>query len=89
MLTILGMHTSSSYSQPSGSSYGSQHQPVHDNTGQVQPPGKQTRVTATLWEDEGTICFQVECNGLCVARREGKSELTACAGSACMHDLPV
>jgi protein SOK2 len=28
------------------------------------------RVTATLWEDEGSLCFQVEANGVCVARRE-------------------
>ena len=28
------------------------------------------RVTATLWEDEGSLCFQVEANGICVARRE-------------------
>jgi protein SOK2 len=29
------------------------------------------RVTTTLWEDEGTLCFQVEAKGICVARREG------------------
>jgi protein SOK2 len=28
------------------------------------------RVTATLWEDEGSLCFQVEAKGVCVARRE-------------------
>lgn len=28
------------------------------------------RVTATLWEDEGSLCFQVEAKGICVARRE-------------------
>ncbi|CAN6605605.1 hypothetical protein TRVA0_003S00298 [Trichomonascus vanleenenianus] len=28
------------------------------------------RVTTTLWEDEGTLCFQVEARGVCVARRE-------------------
>ncbi|CAK7242283.1 MAG: hypothetical protein STHCBS139747_003770 [Sporothrix thermara] len=31
-----------------------------DNTGQVAPPGMKPRVTATLWEDEGSLCFQVE-----------------------------
>lgn len=42
-----------------------------DPTGQVPPPGMQKpRVTATLWEDEGTLCFQVEAEGICVARRE-------------------
>lgn len=33
------------------------------------------RVTATLWEDEGSLCFQVEARGICVARREGKQLL--------------
>ncbi|EFW15684.1 hypothetical protein D8B26_002234 [Coccidioides posadasii str. Silveira] len=41
-----------------------------DTTGQVAPPGMKPRVTATLWEDEGTLCFQVEAKGVCVARRE-------------------
>ncbi len=49
-------------------------QPPHDTTGQVAPPGqRQPRVTATLWEDEGSLCFQVEAKGICVARREGAS----------------
>ena len=48
--------------------------PTHfDTTGQVAPPGMKPRVTATLWEDEGTLCFQVEAKGVCVARREGTS----------------
>ena len=42
-----------------------------DTTGQVAPPGMNPRVTATLWEDEGSLCFQVEARGICVARREG------------------
>ncbi|RDL38158.1 DNA-binding of Mlu1-box binding protein MBP1 [Venustampulla echinocandica] len=41
-----------------------------DTTGQVAPPGSRPRVTATLWEDEGTLCFQVDVKGTCVARRE-------------------
>ena len=44
-----------------------------DTTGQLAPPGMKPKVTATLWEDEGTICFQVDVKGTCVARREGKS----------------
>jgi protein SOK2 len=43
-----------------------------DTTGQIQPSGKKPRVTATLWEDENSLCFQVEVEGVCVARREGK-----------------
>lgn len=43
-----------------------------DTTGQHAPPGMKPRVAATLWEDEGSLCFQVEARGVCVARREGK-----------------
>lgn len=46
-------------------------QPMNDTTGQVAPPGMKPRVTATLWEDEGSMCFQVEAKGVCVARRDG------------------
>ncbi|KUJ19131.1 DNA-binding domain of Mlu1-box binding protein MBP1 [Mollisia scopiformis] len=41
-----------------------------DTTGQVAPIGMKPRVTATLWEDESTLCFQVDVKGTCVARRE-------------------
>lgn len=44
----------------------------YDTTGQIAPPGMKPRVTATLWEDEGSMCFQVEAKGVCVARRDGK-----------------
>lgn len=43
---------------------------VTDPTGQSAPPGAKPKVTTTLWEDEGTLCFQVEAKGICVARRE-------------------
>lgn len=46
-----------------------------DTTGQIAPPGMKPRVTATLWEDEGSLCFQVEARGICVARREGAFDL--------------
>lgn len=52
----------------SGQGYGAQQ--GFDTTGQVAPPGMKPRVTATLWEDEGSLCFQVEAKGVCVARRE-------------------
>jgi hypothetical protein len=44
--------------------------PTFDHTGQVAPLGMKPRVTATLWEEEGCLCFQVEAGGVCVARRE-------------------
>ena len=47
---------------------------VFDTTGQTQPPGAKPRVTATLWEDEGSVCYQVEARGVCVARRHGKEK---------------
>src|SRR3954468_22350057 len=56
-----------------GQGFPTQHQ--FDTTGQVAPPGMKPRVTATLWEDEGSLCFQVEAKGVCVARREGQSLL--------------
>ncbi|KAL4889794.1 hypothetical protein BDV59DRAFT_103920 [Aspergillus ambiguus] len=46
---------------------------VYDATGQNAPPGAKPRVTATLWEDEGSLCYQVEAKGVCVARREDNS----------------
>ncbi|OQN96071.1 Cell pattern formation-associated protein stuA [Cryoendolithus antarcticus] len=54
-------------SAPPAGAYQSQ---SFDTTGQVPPHGMKPRVTATLWEDEGSLCFQVEANGVCVARRE-------------------
>lgn len=58
---------------PGSQSYANQ---SFDHTGQIAPPGMKPRVTATLWEDEGSLCFQVEAKGVCVARREGKSKAT-------------
>lgn len=57
---------------PTSSLSGSQAYQPHsfDHTGQIAPPGMKPRVTATLWEDEGSLCFQVEAKGVCVARRE-------------------
>lgn len=43
---------------------------VTDPSGQTPPPGIKPKVTTSLWEDEGTICYQVEARGFCVARRE-------------------
>lgn len=61
------------YGPPNGApaTYSSQQVPF-DTTGQIAPPGMKPRVTATLWEDEGSLCFQVEAKGVCVARREGE-----------------
>ena len=67
-------HPQHSYGAPAGSHGPSYSQNSFDTTGQVAPPGVKPRVTATLWEDEGSLCFQVEAKGVCVARREGKQK---------------
>lgn len=46
---------------------------THDATGQACPPGGRPRVSTTIWEDEGTLCFQVEAHQITVARREGRT----------------
>jgi protein SOK2 len=46
---------------------------VMDTTGQVPPPGMRPRLTTSIFEEEGSLCFQVDVNGICVARREGTS----------------
>ena len=66
----LPLPTMASNAQPPAQSGGQQFSQSFDTTGQVAPPGMKPRVTATLWEDEGSLCFQVEANGVCVARRE-------------------
>ncbi|KAL8787294.1 MAG: hypothetical protein Q9213_002285 [Squamulea squamosa] len=57
-------------SGPGGAAQAYPPQQMQDTTGQVAPPGMKPRVTATLWEDEGSMCFQVEAKGVCVARRD-------------------
>lgn len=66
----------------SATNHGYANSPAHqfDQTGQIAPPGMKPRVTATLWEDEGSLCYQVEAKGVCVARREG---MTIYAAPSC------
>lgn len=37
--------------------------------GQIQPVGSRPRVTTTMWEDEKTLCYQVDANSVSVVRR--------------------
>ncbi|GME78894.1 unnamed protein product [Ambrosiozyma monospora] len=37
--------------------------------GGSQPFGIRTKVTTTMWEEQKTLCYQVECNGVTVVRR--------------------
>lgn len=41
------------------------------HTSNIPPP--RPKLTTTLWEDEGTLCYQVDARGICVARRQGMS----------------
>lgn len=41
----------------------------HSAVGQYQPPGIRPRVTTTMWEDEKTLCYQVDANNVSVVRR--------------------
>ena len=66
----LPIPTMPSNAQPPAQPQGQGFQQSYDTTGQIAPHGMKPRVTATLWEDEGSLCFQVEANGVCVARRE-------------------
>jgi enhanced filamentous growth protein 1 len=68
---VLSLPLMSPTAQPVIPGQGYASQQGFDTTGQLAPPGMKPRVTATLWEDEGSLCFQVEAKGVCVARREG------------------
>ncbi|CUM67091.1 uncharacterized protein PRCAT00004780001 [Priceomyces carsonii] len=41
----------------------------NSSVGQYQPPGVRPRVTTTMWEDEKTLCYQVDANNVSVVRR--------------------
>ncbi|EDK39553.2 hypothetical protein PGUG_03651 [Meyerozyma guilliermondii ATCC 6260] len=64
--------------QMSGSATSSNSTPLSSDTlnattnssvGQYQPPGIRPRVTTTMWEDEKTLCYQVDANNVSVVRR--------------------
>jgi len=44
--------------------------PTMDTTGQIQPPNMRPKLTTSVFEEEGSVCYQVDVNGICVARRE-------------------
>lgn len=46
-----------------------QHSIQFDRTGQVEPPRIKPHVTATFWKAEDCRVFEVEANGVLVARR--------------------
>ncbi|RUS24210.1 hypothetical protein BC938DRAFT_473946 [Jimgerdemannia flammicorona] len=56
-----------SHSQHQGMPGGQPLPPVGHSPSNVPPRPK---LTTTLWEDEGTLCYQVDAKGICVARRQ-------------------
>lgn len=42
--------------------------PIHHHYRPQVPP--RPKLSTTLWEDEGTLCYQVDAKGICVARRQ-------------------
>lgn len=37
----------------------------------MSTPMQRPKLTTTVWEDEGTLCYQVDAKSVCVARRQG------------------
>lgn len=50
-----------------------QHQPP------PTPPNTYPKLTTSVWEDQNTLCYQVDVNGVCVARRQGKCRAAYCS----------
>ncbi|KAI9492881.1 transcription regulator HTH, apses-type DNA-binding domain-containing protein [Zychaea mexicana] len=55
------------------------HHHHHHHHHPISPPGfgppaslARPKLTTTVWEDEGTVCYQVDAKGICVARRADK-----------------
>jgi hypothetical protein len=46
---------------------------LHNNTPlpHMPAPMQRPKLTTTVWEDEGTLCYQVDAKSVCVARRQG------------------
>ncbi|KAG2237556.1 hypothetical protein INT48_005592 [Thamnidium elegans] len=38
----------------------------------MSAPMQRPKLTTTVWEDEGTLCYQVDAKSVCVARRQGR-----------------
>jgi hypothetical protein len=55
--TSMTLHSNSAQQSPMGQDPRGNSGPI-DPSGQIPPPGSKPRVTATLWEDEGTLCYQ-------------------------------
>lgn len=52
--------------------HASQSQNENKNNSNHSQQQQRPKLTTSYWEDEGTICYQVDARGFCVARRQGK-----------------
>ncbi|VEU21562.1 DEKNAAC102619 [Brettanomyces naardenensis] len=76
-LAATGVPSASSLSPPAGRPSRRTHRKNHNNSdpplspsvGQIQPRGIRPKITTIMWEDEKTLCYQVEANGVSVVRR--------------------
>ena len=58
---VYGGSSSASVNEPQGV--------ANSSVGQSQPLGIRPKVTTTIWEDENTLCYQVDANNVSVVRR--------------------
>ncbi|KAG1140762.1 hypothetical protein G6F37_009331 [Rhizopus arrhizus] len=58
-------HTQASLNSPNYNYYGNTNSVVMASSSPTRP-----KVSTNIWEDEGTLCFQVDAKGICVARRQ-------------------
>lgn len=49
--------------------------PIPSSNATSPSPSQRPRITTSLWDDEGTVCYQVDVRGICVARRQGMNLL--------------
>lgn len=70
---LYNQHLISSGVYPQEQSWPDQRAPTPTPPREPSPPkAPKHRVTTTLWEDEQTLCYQVDSRGFCVARRGGE-----------------
>lgn len=58
--------------QPPQQDQSPQHQQHPLSTTTPQDHLTRPKLTTSIWEDQNTICYQVDARGICVARRQGK-----------------
>ncbi|CDK28122.1 unnamed protein product [Kuraishia capsulata CBS 1993] len=67
--SIISQQAQSQIQNPTSGQFSSPAPSSMATIGQVQPAGLRPRITTTMWEDEKTLCYQVDANGVSVVRR--------------------